>query len=355
MTDIQSGKPKLALFHIGAPKTATTTLQAWLRGNRNRFGPRGISVFLPRQVRQNQYLAKYMKFYRGKLDLLETEDFLRLFEEDPAETVIVSEEALSNDFIPASEFDNNGFDAVERTIRFLKALEIPQTKVLLTVRRQDKFLKSAYSHRVRRASVTSGFDDWVREEAAVENMSWLKVVDRLEAAFGVRNVSVVPFEMLEVADEKAFYLSCTAPLGLDFSRHMPPKRVDENRSLAAETLQIAGILNALSAKTAGEEDRRRKLINMINNFVLDNGGRSFSVDLSAVTERCQALYKAENEALAARKFPDLDTSFTFPARVAAPEAEQGPEVGPEVGPEQGAEQAPDPEATAEAAKAAPLT
>lgn len=312
MSEEQGAKPQVALFHIGAPKTATTTLQGWLRGNRKRYSNRGIGIYLPRKVRQNKYLANYMRYYRGKLETPDTEAFLKLFEEDKFKKVILSEEALSNDFIPAAEYDNNGFDAVDRTIAFLKALELPDVRILLTVRRQDKFLKSAYSHRVRRASVTTSFEDWLQDEAQLENMSWLKVVDKLDAAFGADKVAVVPFEMLEVAEDKDFYLRCIAPLGMDFSRHMPPKVLDENSSLAEETLEIAAILNKLEPKDAEEVDRRRKLITSINRFVLDNGGRSFKVDLTEVTARCLECYKAENEALAARKFPDLATSFTFP-------------------------------------------
>lgn len=178
---VPQGPPERALIHIGAPKTATTMLQSWLRSNRKRFASRGVGVYLPRQVRHNRYLGKYMKFYRGRIEEPQTEDFLQVFASETARKVILSEEALSNDFIPARDYENGGFDAIERTIRFLKALPIPEIRVLLTVRRQDKFLKSSYSHRVRRAGVTCGFDQWVQQEAAVENMSWLKVVDRLEA------------------------------------------------------------------------------------------------------------------------------------------------------------------------------
>lgn len=314
MSEKQSGKPNIALIHIGAPKTATTTLQGWLRGNRKRYANRGVGIYLPRKVRQNKYLASYMRFYRGKLDAPRTEDFLKLFEDETAKKVILSEEALTNDFIPAAEYGYNGFDKVERTIEFIKALEIPQVRILLTVRRQDKFLKSAYSHRVRRSSVTTTFDDWLEDEADLDNMSWLKVTDLLDAAFGADNVTVVPFEMLEQSSEKDFYLRCISPLKMDFTRHVPPKSLDENSSLAEETLEIAGILNALEAKDAEEVDRRRKLITMINRFVLDNGGRSFKVDLTEVTKKARALYQAENAALAERKFPDLQTSFVFPSK-----------------------------------------
>lgn len=314
MSEPMLRRPKQLLVHIGAPKTATTSLQAWLRGNRERLERRGIAVFLPRQVRQKSYLGPFTRYLRGKSDDPGARAFLALFGETDSDAVIVSEEALTNDFIPGFNDSVLGFEMIDRTIAFLQALEIEDLRILLTVRRQDTFLKSAYSHRVRRAGITLGFDAWLDQEVKIAHMSWLTVVDKLDAAFGADKVTVVPFEMLKTQSDKDFYLRTVGTaMDRDFERHEAPKKVNENSALAVEVFEIAAILNALPITNEAQIDRRRKLLNEINAFVLDNGGQRFEVDLTEVTAQCRALYAAENAALAARKFPDLVTGFTFEA------------------------------------------
>lgn len=311
MSDPDVRNPRFALFHIGAPKTATTTLQGWLRNNRKKLSNSGVGVYPPRRVRQHKYLGEFQDYFRGKIDRPQTASFMSLFDDEEHLKVVLSEEALTNDFLPGAKNAQPGFSVVHRTIEFLRGLDIPELHILLTVRRQDKFLKSAYSHQVRRTALAMTFDEWVKSDVKLPDMSWLKVVDALDAAFGAKKVTVVPFEMLEKASDRDFYLRCVAPLSVSLENHEEPKKVNVNSSLAQDTLEISQILNRLDVKDRTELERRRKLINTVNSFVLDNGGQAYQVDLSEVTQQCRAMYRQENAELVARKFPDLKTSFAF--------------------------------------------
>ncbi|MBE3637348.1 hypothetical protein [Mangrovicoccus algicola] len=306
-----TGKLDTLILHIGSPKTATSTFQDWLGENRWTLRRDGVDLRIPSDIRGKSYIASAMEYINGKEQDIDTSGFSRLFESVSTRNLLVSEESLTNTFIPGPKRNRNGFDSIDRLIKFIEALETPNKKILLTVRRQDKFLASSYAHRLQRSGETAAFSGWTRAKVDFRKLSWLRVVDKLESAFGEENVSVVPFEMIQTTNFRAYYERSLSSLNISTQNHTEPTDPIKNPSLTEVSEEIARIINRLPTKDVAQKSKRTGVIERINNFTYAIGDRTSRPDNGEVAQACQAYYQSENIELAKRKFPDLKTSFTF--------------------------------------------
>ena len=304
------------VLHVGGPKTATSTLQRWMNSNRPALGAEGVQVLSPKNLRSGPMLGPALAFLQGRRDLPPREILREPFAAATRPRMLVSEESLTNQFIPGQVSPGvagapTGFAGVERLVALIRAMDLPDLQILLTVRRQDRFIRSCYSHRIKRSGATEDFAGWLAAHVDAADLSWARVTRALEAAFGEDRVHVVPYEILEDADDAALYARCLAPLGVDTSGHRAPKIRNANPALSELTVDLARRLNALPARTAAQAEFRTTTIESIHRFCSDAGDPVFRPDMRAFTDTCRALYATENAELARRKFPDLATSFDY--------------------------------------------
>ncbi|WP_138468064.1 hypothetical protein [Poseidonocella sp. HB161398] len=308
---VAEGGPQRVLLHIGAPKSATSTVQQWTSTNRIRLGRSGIKSLIPASLRKPEIVNPFLRYVKGETAEIDVSALKALIAEAEKPKVLASEETLTNVFIPGYCDEATGFGAIGRVADLLEALELPGLEILLTVRRQDRYLRSCYGHRVKRNGETAEFDDWVARRVDLEALSWEAVTETLEARFGAERVTVVPFEMLESADEAALYARCLAPLGADVSHHLAPSEPEANATLSETATEIARVLNRLPVATRKAQVARIELLTRIHDFATALGDPPARPGLDAVTELCRARYAEGNARLAARKFPDIASSFAF--------------------------------------------
>lgn len=297
--------------HVGAPKTATTTLQSWINTNRRKLMGTGYDVFTPKQMRSSGALRHYLTYYRNDAEAPNLSAFTEFFGSPKNPSAIISEEAFTNDLIPYDGIRANGFQRTARLAKFLKSLPVNNVKVLLTVRRQDSFLKAAYSHVIRRKGVMTQFDDWIHEFVDRDALSWLTATRLLENELGAENVTVVPFEHLIQTDERMFYQACLAPLDVSVAEHDAPEEPNRNESLSHVTLEVARLINTLPCKDDALLTKRRKQLSSINELMLELGDIKAKIDITALGADLAQRYKDDNAALCAAKFPTLGRGFLF--------------------------------------------
>ncbi|WP_138468062.1 hypothetical protein [Poseidonocella sp. HB161398] len=309
----QPAAPARILLHIGGPKTATSTIQRWMNANRRPLRRAGIGLLSPRDLRHAGIFASCTGYVLGRSETPDASALRAALLGTGQAATLASEETLTNFFIPGHSDGRSGFAGIDRLVTYLESMALPELQILLTVRRQDRFLRSSYAHRVKRNGVSLDFGDWLEAQADLEDLSWLGVTELLDAAFGAENVSVVPFEMLEAADDAALYARCLAPLGASAEGHRVPTIRKANAGLGDAALEAVRLLNGLPLRDAAAERERAALIGEIEAFAAEQGDGPARPEMAALTEFCRARYGAENAALAARKFPDLRTSFDFTA------------------------------------------
>lgn len=145
-------------LHIGMPKTGTTFLQAILAGNEAVLADAGLVY--PRRWRNGENLAHHVLGRalatdgggHGGADTVE--DFLRfVVETDDARDILVSSEAITNALqskrLPAF------LDFVDR-LRAIRPL-----KVVVYLRRIDRFFESMYLHSVKIGELSQPFDAYL--------------------------------------------------------------------------------------------------------------------------------------------------------------------------------------------------
>ncbi|WP_172332122.1 hypothetical protein [Mangrovicoccus sp. HB161399] len=306
-----TGSLDTLMLHIGGPKTATSTLQHWLAENRWNLRKSGVDLRVPSDIRGRNFIGSALRYINGKDDTPDTSGFDRLFGGVSTERLLISEESLTNSFIPGASRNRNGFDCIDKLISFLQEVKVPKIKILLTVRRQDQFIASCYGHRLQRSGEKNSFSDWKKDNVDFKNLSWLGVVNKLDVAFGEENVAVVPYELIQTEGDRAFYERCLSSLNISAKGHVEPESRARNPSLTDKTEQIARIVNTFPTTSPEERSRRTALIERINKFAYRSGDRTFRPYISDDAKICQLHYKVENTELAARKFPDLCTSFSF--------------------------------------------
>lgn len=180
------------VFHPGAPKTATSTLQHLLQEKRAMLERRGIGVILPQDIRGSSFLAKYLAVYRGRplADMAEASAaFFRPWRR--FDMVICSEETFCHDFMPSRRFGLGGIDRAEEAARLLSLSGFPQTRIVLTIRPQRDLLVSTYAHFVHRHREQRSFHQWLRSEVDLERLLWRPAVEAFRQRFGASAVKVV--------------------------------------------------------------------------------------------------------------------------------------------------------------------
>jgi len=185
------------IFHCGAAKTGSTTIQNYLWHQRKILRRQGIH-YCPRFLRSGNVDAlniaiKNMRRSGGnKAAIAQGRERLKqLFDGDGYDTVIISNESALGD--PFKD-DVNGFfplhkSALESAARLFEGYAVSP---VFFVRNQATMLRSFYGQRVRQGAAYSleGF----ASRAQNFDLSWCPVVESLRQTFGATQTEVCKFE-----------------------------------------------------------------------------------------------------------------------------------------------------------------
>jgi hypothetical protein len=163
------------VFHIGVHKTASTTIQAFLRLNAEVLS--GAGIYLPRSgcLDPEGYANSHnIAWELLGIDLFRPElgSFAMLLDElsgAPQETAVLSAEDLE-------------FLSDEQVQALATATRDYRRSVIVYLRRHDDLMASEYTHQLREGVTTASFEDWFAQSQFDPRFDFLGLLARWKAA-----------------------------------------------------------------------------------------------------------------------------------------------------------------------------
>ena len=233
----------MTLFlHIGCEKTASTSIQSFLFSNRDKLAERCVCFPQSPSPRNHVKLASYAQrddqfgSLRIQTRIFNSSDLKAFRSAFAREFLSELQEASLNDVIVSSELFSSyllEIDEVER-LRDLLAEHTSSIKVVVYLRRQDRFLLSTYSTAIK-AGATHLLQ--IPSQGVIERRyDYEKLLNRWAEVFGESNMIVRTYEngIRAPGGIIADFLACTG-LELDDQLDLPAR---ENASLDASSLEF---------------------------------------------------------------------------------------------------------------------
>ncbi len=277
---------KTLFLHIGSFKTGSTAIQDYLRSNTDALADAGLNYVQAGRsnISHNGMVRAFRKFRGARI----CRHIVREMEQSPATAHVVSSEM----FFHANVARHLGKNLPED----LKA----RTKVVVYVRRQDKYLEAMYKQLVKNNRIVP--NAMAFHDARIKSLAYSHTLAAYADEFGAQNMIVRPFERgnFPNGDVVADFLS-----HLNLASPDTPKHVQKstNQTLSAPVSEMLGMLG----RDAGVNTRAliRVLITqnsqgaVRSNDVYDLGTRK------AIVKR----HAADNRLIQQTYCPDLASLF----------------------------------------------
>ena len=285
-------------IHIGAPKTATTYIQAFLDVNRERLEKLGTGVVLPKQIRESTcykyHVSKHMGFKRNVTLEEAIDNFNKHTSGFP--NVIISEEGLTHDLMPSPK-TKGAFGGVRAAAESLAELSSGNATIVLSIRRQDSYITSCYKHKIKWQGQGLTYPEYFFNGVDVFGLSWKSVIDEFERCFPGR-VKVVPFELIKVDARRYldyFLKVCGIEAGEGVFDYEVPGHVKNESLTDVETVFLRGVNRELARLTEIDSGKRFELIKMVSTLMIGVDGEKHRIRLPQHWKnRIIELYKEEN-------------------------------------------------------------
>lgn len=233
------------VLHIGAPKTGTTSLQ-------NAFGSLSIQLaehnicYLNTKAFQKSEIGQFL---RGKVERPQAAIAALKSAIFSGSQILLSDEGMTGSLMNPAKTGWRG--AANRAFIFTELMCQAPDKVVITLRRQDDYLRSCYLHRLRHGRIDVDFETYWRREINIEWMRWSLVLEELESFFGRDRLVVMLYEAMrsDFHDylQDFFYLTFGMRLEKDdFSPQHSNKGLDD--ALAEAVLDRIRDLKMVGAK-----------------------------------------------------------------------------------------------------------
>lgn len=245
---------KHVVLHAGAAKTGTTLLQKALLATREAFDAEGYAVLVRHDFEAATGRA-HARWRRQGASIREVNaGFSSLRDQLQHENLVLSHEDL---FATVQSFRAGPvYQAAGDVLRIAQEeLRPERTKVLFYVRRQDKFVESAYLQTVRMGS-TLTFEEFM-EPVRVENLRWDVLVDSMRGALpGSADLKVKYFECIGELKAKGFVRDFFAEVGAGVAPQFSFNTTTVNRGFSDVALELARFGNGLLEKQDAQALRR---------------------------------------------------------------------------------------------------
>lgn len=285
-------------LHIGIPKTGTTNIQWFLENNYEQLKSEG--VFIPTTGGQKchmllacfvapkatEELIKVSNWTHKEIE----EKFLNNFHTDifknckKEDVILISSEKLGSRLQPKN---------IKKIGEVLKTIS-PNIKVIMYLRRQDKFFTSFYSTRIK-----MGYDKKLDIKAKHHIMDYDRLTQNWENEFGKENIIVRRFEDA-INHEKNLikdFMSNIKEINFDTYK-MPPLR---NPSLDVRQLEFLRLFNLYCPRIRKNGKRnytRSDIVPILETF---STGKNISLTEKDFTQIIQT-YKDSNKKVAKKYF-----------------------------------------------------
>ncbi|TPQ47838.1 hypothetical protein C2U72_23915 [Prosthecomicrobium hirschii] len=287
------------IFHIGAPKTATTSLQHALKPARLRLAQQGIA-YVPTGKLRNSEFGEALRdetpsFFRRRVSRKAVDDFVRTWSQPGTDRMLVSEEGFSIYLLHPRRKGGDWASQAGRTFKILRHFEPYDFRVVLTVRRQDSYLLSCYAHLVRHGRIGLPFEEWWPKEVDLSLMSWRRYIEALNAEYGAERVTVLPYE--RIRDGFGGYYrnfiaeACRVPE--ESVADMEPEENALNPALSDPAMQIALIVNRHTRKQVTALERK-DLIKEMKRVLPPKKFPKYAPDINDLREATARIFTDEN-------------------------------------------------------------
>lgn len=208
------------ILHIGCHRSGSTTFQAYLRANRAGLRARGVEVWEPRQTRKGLFSGLIppapgkgaaLACHLGQgAAVRRAEGRIRLARETlrraGTQALLVSDENMIGS-IRANLRAGVLYPAIgERMARVARAFDGRITRIVLTIRAQDRYWASALGYGVARGARVP--DAAALARIADAPRSWRDVITDLACAVPGAQIHVMPFEAFYANPETLLGASC---------------------------------------------------------------------------------------------------------------------------------------------------
>jgi hypothetical protein len=236
------------VIHVGLHKTGSTLLQRALREVRQELAQEGVLVRLRDEMYGDLGFRRVVRGLQAgraqdRRQLAHvTEQTRTLIQPGDSDRLVFSDETLLGTF-PDFRRPCDAYVCGIPALRWMvESVAAPTTvRVVMYVRRQDRFLESVYLQQVHQGS-TETFSEWF-STIEVGHFDWLSLSRRVEEVVGEGRLVVRPFETISDGAVKFFaeFLRVVDP-GL--VRSLPSEVIAKvphsaNRSLSGKALEIA--------------------------------------------------------------------------------------------------------------------
>lgn len=279
--------PRTLYLHIGAHRTATTSIQGYLFANREALRRQGI--LYPNGVRRHDALLRALQSGRRDIDAVAAELERRAASHpDPIHTIVLSDEdvCMRPDLAVLAGFARQ-FDL----------------RVVYALRRQDLWLESWYLQNIKfqwqEKYAHLAFEDFLALRGDFPWIDYDSYVARLEGIFGAENVTTYVYETGQMPDGPVAAF-CEA-IGLT-DRDGLTEPPHENPSFSPAMSEFLRCLPLDRAKPELRLMLTRACLE-VDEQVLGNTGRA-SARILSHAQRLELMeeYAAGNRALARRRF-----------------------------------------------------
>ncbi|ETO94527.1 hypothetical protein [Legionella oakridgensis] len=207
-------------IHIGAHKSASTTLQANFNCNKEWLAKEFMCQYLDtRDIHKTSFYKLLYKSMAGvnasehEVDIAR-KNFKEIIETTPCDNLIISSEG----FLGNSALDEQGgiYPSANLMLKYLREITKDYlTKIIFIIRRQDSFIQSCYLQQIKEGRNLT-FDNFYKK-INLDKLSWLNIVRAIEDHFGRNNMIVYPFELIKEGTRDFFnyFLSFVVPADAD--------------------------------------------------------------------------------------------------------------------------------------------
>jgi hypothetical protein len=299
MSEILRKKNRL-IIHIGSPKTGSTSIQCFLRDNREKLLAHGLDYPVVDPLQESDPYSSsgnagiVARYFLRKHEMFYAEDgepyleaMLRGFRESEADSVVISSEF----FWIVKE---------ENLVRF-KELVSPyfdEIKIVCYLRRNDLYVESRYQQATKAGIVGLDYRDFVRERALGKGgvgFKYFPVLQKYESVFGKESILIRNFERGQM-NEKDVRSDFLYLMGIREGLKEFSCKNNINEALPAHYIKVISLLNRYSSFI--KDDTRVFLLRAFSTLSREKCVK-FKFD-SATRKWILSSFQAENRKIAER-------------------------------------------------------
>lgn len=302
------------VLHIGAPKTATSSLQHTLSDLRPWLRQEGVAFVPTRRFQKDPVGRVVRREYEGLLGRWRrpSPDAFVTREAGDAGRLVISDEAVTG-FLMFPTKKRSWRKMAHRAFVLNDFFDKYDYQVVLTVRRQDSFVASCYAHRVEHGRVNLSFDEYWKSEIDIDGMSWLTFIETLEKRHGRERLTVLTYETIRDGLRPLVLQFLEHGCGIDRARlaDLEIKERHANPSFPAIGLELARIIADRMSEKKASLDAIRHVIRGLKPVFPAGRFEKFAPPLEELTAEMAKRFADENRLVAERYVAAPHPGFLF--------------------------------------------